>query len=388
MIDRAAVRLRALHDYLVTTYSYYQNREEWRRGFSSLPLVDKKTISRNRDQFEHPSMHPEMISYTSGTTGVPFRCARTRQEQLALSMALHRHRSRWGIKPRHHMLLLSNRMLDDSKALDHYAMQMTRTSPDLIQGRSAALHALATYCRRQGIKAPSSLKLVQNWGEYMQPHHKEVIEAAFGVPCADYYGLEELWLIAFTDHTGRLRVDEKSVYVEIVDSGTRRPLPEGEWGEIAVTSYIMQSVPYVRYLTGDIGRLIRDEVIGGSYLELLPVRSAHIQLPDRNVHASILRYLDRFFHALSIEQGVSQYQLVQEQYDSFKLLLVAQSAIETERLSARLGPLLSGWLSSDVSVRVELVSAIKPNPGSGKTLSFVSLISGGQGGDGDEGEVR
>ncbi|MDF2921699.1 MAG: Coenzyme synthetase [Paenibacillaceae bacterium] len=375
MTSSMAERLDGLYSFLTETYPYYRPLSGRREGFFSLPFLKKAAIGRNRELFAHPFLQPELETYTSGTTGIPFRCVRTRQEQLALSMALFRQRIPWGLPARHRLLLLSNRMTDEPHMLLHYEKLLQQQEPHLIQGRSAALYALAVHCLEAGFRPAKSLKLVQNWGEPIQPGHAAVIEEAFGVPYTDYYGLEEIWLIGYSDSSGRLRIDERSVYVEIIDPERQQPLLPGEYGEIAVTSFVMQSLPYIRYRTGDIGRLLRDEQSGASYLELLPVRTAHIRLPDRNVHASIFRYLDKFFHTLAMEQGVIQYQLVQEQYHVFRLLLLVNAALNTEELERKLGPMLSRYLSAPVEVRAEIVQHIPPNPANGKTLSFISLIS-------------
>src|SRR3569832_1054378 len=123
----------------------------------------------------------------------------------------------------------------------------------MIQGRFSALYLVACYMEENGLKVPDTLKFVQNWGELIQPVQRQKIEEVFGVPLLDYYGMEELWLIAFSNKEKKLQINEQSVYVEVLDPLTGQPLPEGEAGDLVVTSFVMKSTPFVRYRTGDLG---------------------------------------------------------------------------------------------------------------------------------------
>ncbi len=45
---------------------------------------------------------------------------------------------------------------------------------------------------------------------------------------------------------------EADLYFEIVDSVTSRPVPDGQWGEVVVTTLTRKAMPLIRYRTGDI----------------------------------------------------------------------------------------------------------------------------------------
>ena len=44
--------------------------------------------------------------------------------------------------------------------------------------------------------------------------------------------------------------------VEIIDPETLQPLPDGEWGEMVVTTLRKEAAPLIRYRTRDITRII------------------------------------------------------------------------------------------------------------------------------------
>jgi phenylacetate-CoA ligase len=54
--------------------------------------------------------------------------------------------------------------------------------------------------------------------------------------------------------------------VEIVDPETLQPVPEGEWGEMVVTTLCKEAAPLIRYRTRDITRIIPDRCSCGSIL--------------------------------------------------------------------------------------------------------------------------
>ena len=54
--------------------------------------------------------------------------------------------------------------------------------------------------------------------------------------------------------------------LEIIDPGTLQPLPEGEWGEMVVTTLCKEAAPLIRYRTRDITRIIPGRCSCGSIL--------------------------------------------------------------------------------------------------------------------------
>ncbi len=371
-------RLQRLAGELVETYPYYRRGSKAGLRFEDLPVMDKQTLNVHRSQLQLPHRGPVFESFTSGSTGVPFRCVKTAEERMKLSMAIHRHRRKRGLPLRYRSVLLGNSLFAQPKMIAVYANEIVKTSPHMIQGRSSGLFELANYFANKNIPVPSSLLFVQNWGELIQPAHRRMIEEVFRVPLLDYYGVEEVWLIAFTDGKGTLGVDEQVVHVEVLHPQTNEPVPDGESGDIAVTSFVMRSLPFVRYKTGDIGCMHRGPAGGERVLELLPLRNSQIQLPDRSVNTGILRYLDQFYRRLADAMDVRQFQMIQESHTSFRLLIVSEAA-DDERLSEetrKLAMLLKQCLFVErVDISIERVSRIAPHPVSGKYQPFVSLIS-------------
>ncbi|NHN40850.1 phenylacetate--CoA ligase [Halorubellus sp. JP-L1] len=89
------------------------------------------------------------------------------------------------------------------------------------------------------------------------------IEDALGVTAIDVYGLSEIIgpgvSIECEEAQNGLHVWEDHFYPEVVDPDTGEVLPEGEEGELVLTSLTKQAFPMIRYRTGDMTSLNYDE---------------------------------------------------------------------------------------------------------------------------------
>ncbi|MEW9700042.1 hypothetical protein [Paenibacillus sp. SI8] len=371
-------RLEHLVTELVHAYPFYRKWANENMKFQDLPIIDKSIVNEHRESLQLSSEAALIESFTSGSTGVPFRCVKTPEEKMELSMAIHRHRRKWGLPLRHESVIIGSSLYANQRMVAQYASQIANTHPHMIQGRCSAIYRIAEYFAAQHVAIPKNLLFIQNWGEIIQPAQKKRIEEIFQVPVLNYYGLEEVWLIAFSNDAGFLEVDDQVAHVEVIDPKTSMPVAEGEIGDILVTSFVMKSIPFVRYRTGDVGRVYVDPVSGKKILDLLPFRANQIKLADRTVDASIFRYLDQFYHQLSIEQGVKQFQLIQESFTSFRLLIVANRrndaglAMAADQLELLLRQCL---FSEDVTIAIDCVDEIPPHPVSGKFHPFVCQVS-------------
>jgi len=95
-----------------------------------------------------------------------------------------------------------------------------------------------------------------------EPHteeHRRRIEEMFGVRVFNSFGLSEMNGpgVAFecTEQNG-LHVWEDAFVVEIIDPETLEPVPDGEIGELVMTTLDRQAMPVIRFRTRDLTRIL------------------------------------------------------------------------------------------------------------------------------------
>ena len=98
-----------------------------------------------------------------------------------------------------------------------------------------------------------------------EPHteeHRRRIEEMFGVKAYNSFGLSEMNGpgVAFecTEQNG-LHVWEDAYIVEIIDPKTLAPVPDGEVGELVMTTLDRRAMPVIRYRTRDLTRFLPGE---------------------------------------------------------------------------------------------------------------------------------
>lgn len=124
---------------------------------------------------------------------------------------------------------------------------------------SYALHLAATF-GRMGLE-PRSLNLrIALIGA--EPHTEEIrkrVEELYGVKAYNSYGLSEMNGpgVAFECLQQKgMHVWEDAYLAEIIDPQTLEPVPEGQVGELVLTTLCRESMPIIRYRTRDLTRFI------------------------------------------------------------------------------------------------------------------------------------
>ncbi|MBP3360881.1 MAG: phenylacetate--CoA ligase [Clostridia bacterium] len=118
---------------------------------------------------------------------------------------------------------------------------------------------LAEEISRRGIRDKLRLKKgvigSERWGEKMRSRIKNEL----GIEIYDIYGLTEIYGpgigVSCQYDTGMHCFDDY-MYLEIIDPKTGRVLPDGEEGELVITTLQKEGAPLIRFRTHDITRII------------------------------------------------------------------------------------------------------------------------------------
>jgi phenylacetate-CoA ligase len=161
--------------------------------------------------------------------------------------------------------------------------------PDIITVTPSYMLAILDEFRRVGLDPrQTSLKVgifgAEPWTQAMRGE----IEQAFDMHAVDIYGLSEVIGPGVANECVEtkdgLHIWEDHFYPEIIDPASGRVLPDGERGELVLTTLTKQGMPVIRYRTRDLTRLLpgtarsmrRMEKITGRSDDMMIVRGVNV----------------------------------------------------------------------------------------------------------------
>ena len=136
--------------------------------------------------------------------------------------------------------------------------------PTMIGATPSYLLTIADAFAAAGLEArDSSLRVAICGAEPWSEGLRDEIESRLGVTALNHYGLSEMMGPGVAqeriDARGALTLWEDVFYPEIIDPESGRVLPEGEAGELVLTSLGREAMPLFRYRTRDLTRLLPGE---------------------------------------------------------------------------------------------------------------------------------
>ena len=136
---------------------------------------------------------------------------------------------------------------------------------------TTVVHIIPSYATRlaevmaeEGIDPRKDLKL-KIFAIGAEPHTEEQrkrIEEMLGVKAYNSFGMSEMCGpgVAFEcKEQNGMHIWEDNVIVEIVDPVTLKPVPDGEIGELVLTTLNREAMPLIRYRTRDLTRIIKGD---------------------------------------------------------------------------------------------------------------------------------
>ena len=139
----------------------------------------------------------------------------------------------------------------------------------MIDMQSTVFTATASYAlliaeevEKRGLKDQIKIKKLITGSERSGEKIRQRIIDGLGVEYYDIYGLTEIYGpgIGINCQYGHgMHVWSDYVYLEIIDPETGEVLPDGEWGEIVLTTLVKEGAPLIRFRTHDLSRIIPGE---------------------------------------------------------------------------------------------------------------------------------
>lgn len=219
-------------------------------------------------------------------------------------------------------------------------MMMDMKSTVICATSSYAL-LLAEEIEKRGFKNKICLKKgvigSERWGEKM----RQRIADELGIELYDIYGLTEIYGpgigINCKYNTG-IHYWDDYIYIEIVDPVTLKPVPDGELGEIVITTLVKEGAPLIRYRTHDLSRIIpgacpchsrfpRLDIIMGRTDDMIKIKGV-------NVFPSQIEEILKEFPEVSSEYQIRISHL--EGRDTMRLYVETNGTVDFQILSRRI----------------------------------------------------
>lgn len=271
-----------------------------------LPTTSKHTfIGRMVEEYIDNSRPVQAVWYvTSGTSGTPFRFLMSEhaiQEKYSDMASLRflwwrgvplsalettnlvRIKIRGPNRP-HRMFVPVEEYLRDPVAT---LARIADFRPVVLSAYPSILLDMADLVTRDSDIVRPEPPFILSFGEMLAPSVREHVSRTLGSEIYDRYGLEEIGVIGVEceRHDG-FHINTEAVVVEIVDDA-HRPVSPGVEGKIIATDLCNTGMPFIRYDTGDWGRVSYEPCACGLQTPRIWIRgryTAFLDFPQRRIH--------------------------------------------------------------------------------------------------------
>ncbi len=230
-----------------------------------LPIIDKKTIQKNPEQFTNHKQKNYEIWHTSGSTGERFTFRVPNNGRLIDKLTFLRTMSNQGVKiranspvvalssyspeegapffknygPFKNIWLLSPFDINES-TLEQYIDIINKTGTKLLAGYPSALYLFTLLLKKNGIQLPN-IRVLKTASEMLLPQHRECIENWWKLPILDWYGQAEMTVLTVQCPYGNYHNQDDYGICEIEKDN-----------QLIVTSLNNDAMPFIRYRSGDV----------------------------------------------------------------------------------------------------------------------------------------
>lgn len=145
---------------------------------------------------------------------------------------------------------------------DKQLQMMIDLESTVLTATSSYALLLAEEIDKRGLKDRIHLKKGVFGSERWSEKKRKYIKEKLGIELYDIYGLTEIYgpgIGISCDAQNGMHYWDDYVYIEIIDPKTGKTLPDGEEGEIVITTLVKEGAPLIRFRTHDISRIIPGE---------------------------------------------------------------------------------------------------------------------------------
>ncbi len=377
-----------------TVWQELADRSEWDR----LPVIEKNQIVEHADDLVSEEFVADVAlerlihTHTSGSTGTFLDVYWNKEDMLHALLPLWV--DRWkaaGIHARDRLCQFNTTLANDkvfeingntmivSKDrlsplyLEDTYRRIREFEPEWMILHPAMAFFLMEQARKMDLPAFESVRYVELTGEMAWEGLRAELESSWDCVVNMHYGTMEVQSIGY-EEGGRYRLYDQTTYVEVLDDEGKE-VGEGNSGNIYVTSLHNRVMPFVRYGTGDVGR-IRSERKDGKWQRYLVLEKARkndrIRLEDgESIPADVLLKPVEMVNGY-YQNVIYQFQAVQKSASQMELNIVMDEEFGREKFMQLYRNVIQDTVVGDMDFAFTFTAGIRPHSDTGKIKWFVN----------------
>lgn len=265
--------------------------------------------------------------------------------------------------------VLLNTLRMTEQDIERYINTINSIKPEIVRGYAASLYELCRYAEKKKLPIYTP-KIIISTAESLSDGMRETIQSSFGTKVYNFYGSREVSNLAGECKEGLMHPFMFWNYQEILDS-QNQPVKMGEEGKIVVTNLFNYSMPLIRYEIGDMAILGPEECSCGNILPTVEKITGRVTdnfalKNGTTIHGGYFRRL--FF----TEDWVEKFQIIQEDYDKIRLVIVARGEV-SGNCKLDINAKIRLVMGQDCKIKWDFVDDIPKTP-SGKYMYTKSLV--------------
>ena len=212
---------------------------------------------------------------------------------------------------------------------------------------------------RDKIKLRKGVIGSERWGEKMRKR----ISDELGIELYDIYGLTEIYgpgIGISCKYDCGMHYWDDYIYIEIIDPVSGRPVPDGERGEIVISTLCKEGAPLIRYRTHDLSRIIPGECECASRFPRLDAIMGRtddmMKIKGVNVFPSQIEEVLKLFPEISSEYQIRISHL--DGRDTMRIYVETTGDVEFESLAERITAMVKSRIGFTPLVKVVEVGVL------------------------------
>jgi len=277
--------------------------------------------------------------------------------------------------------LLANRhrfdIFDLSQSNLHKFLELFKEkSFDYINGYTSSIVLFAKFLKEQNIILKAvcpTLKICITTSEMLFEDDRQLLENQLGLKIVNEYGASELDVIAFENEKGEWQLNNKTLYVEVVDDHGFA-LPHGQEGDIVITSLYNKAHPFIRYQIGDRGIIDENSTAQNPILKSLTGRTNDFAILPSGKKVPALSFYYVTKSVIEDSGLVKEIKIIQKELSKFTIQYKAESELDQIQ-KQKITTAVETYLEKGLEITFERKNELDRSE-SGKLKQFTSQLDG------------